>query len=259
MVKWFRDTRFRQAVSYAVDRRALVQNVLRGMGYPETSPYVLNPGTFYYPDFKPYAHDVEKAKALLAEMGLKDTDGDGILDDGQGHKVAFTLTTNSENTVRVETIEFIRKDLQKVGMDVNLLPLSFNLLMDKLNNTYDWEAMVMGMTGTREPQDGANIWLSSGWINQWWPKQKTPSTPWEKRIDDIYALGVQEMNPLKRKDIYREWIQIIHDQQPVIYLTVRERVIALRNKYGNIFPSPWSGLGAPEDPLLHNDAEIFVK
>src|SRR5262249_41950837 len=155
--------------------------------------------------------------------------------------------------------DFIRKDLQKIGMDVNLLPFDFNLLIDKLETTYDWEAMVMGFTGTVEPHDGANLWYSWGRDHMWWPEQKTPSFEWEKEINDIYLAGLQELDHAKRKEIYRKWLMIEQAQQPLIYLACRERVIGLRNKFGNIFPSPWAGLGTQEDPLLHHEEEVFEK
>jgi peptide/nickel transport system substrate-binding protein len=188
-------------------------------------------------------------------MGLKDRDGDGFLEDGDGHKVSFTLVTNAGNNNREESMDFIRKDLQKIGMDVNILALEFNLLVDKLDNTHDWEAMIMGFTGGREPNDGANFWKSSARLHLWWPEQKSPSFDWEKRIDDIFRDGIQELDKSKRKALYREWIQIVQDQQPVVYLTVPERVSAVRNRFGNIFPSP-----APEKAALsHNEEEFFVK
>jgi peptide/nickel transport system substrate-binding protein len=258
-VEWFRDVRFRKAISYAIDRKAIVQNVLRNLGYAQAAPFTLAEGPYKVSGIEPYPHDPEKAKALLADMGLKDRDGSGVLSDDQGRKVAFTLTTNAENNTRLEMMDFIRKDLQSVGMDVNVLPLEFNQLIDKMDNTFEWETMILGFTGTREPEDGANIWRSSSYLHAWWPSQKTPSFPWEKRIDEIYADAMQEMDINKRKQLFTEWVHICIDQQPMVWLAERERVIALRNKFGNIFPSPQPGAGAPEDPLLHNEFEIFVK
>jgi peptide/nickel transport system substrate-binding protein len=254
-VKWFRDKRFRQACSYTIDRKGMVQNVLRNLGYPLAAPFTRAPGPFTQSDIEPYPQDLNKAKALLADMGLKDRNGDGFLEDEQGNKVAFTLVTNAGNNNREEMMDFVRKDLQRIGMDVNILPLEFNLLVDKLDNTYDWEAMIMGFTGGREPNDGANLWKSSARLHMWWPEEKTPSLDWEKRIDEIYRDTIQELDKSKRKAMFREWLQIIHEEQPLVYLTVPERVGAVRNRFGNLFPSP-----APEKEALgHNEEEWFVK
>ncbi len=249
-VNWFRDTRFRQALSYAIDRESQIKNVRRNLGYPEYAPMTLAAGPYKQEGIEPYPYDPEKAKALLADMGLK-PGPDGILQDAQGHQVAFTMNTNSGNELRAETLEFIRKDLERIGIKSNVLLLEFNLLVDKMETTMDWEAIVMGLTGGREPHWGANVWKSEAWMHMWWPKQKTPGFAWEKRIDEIFDTGIQEMDKTKRKAIYREWVQIARDQQPFVYLTVAEQVAAVRNRFGNIFPGEVGG-------VFHNEDEIFV-
>jgi peptide/nickel transport system substrate-binding protein len=253
-VRWFADRRFRQACSYAIDRQAIVRNILRNLGYPLAGPFTVHPGPMHF-DVQPYPHDVEKAKQLLDDMGLK-VGSDGVRVDNQGHEVAFTLTTNAGNNNREAMCDFIRKDLEGLGIKVNVLPLEFNALVDKMDNSHDWEAIVMGWTGSNEPNDGANFWKSSARYHMWWPEQKTPATDWEKRIDEIFYQGVQEFDPVKRKALYREWIDIVAKEQPVVYLTTNERVAALRDKFGNVMPSPWPEYGKP---LLQLEEYLFVK
>ncbi|HEY0008553.1 MAG TPA: ABC transporter substrate-binding protein, partial [Tepidisphaeraceae bacterium] len=249
-VEWFRDPRFRQAISHAIDREAQIRNVRRNLGYPQFAPYTLSPGPFKQEGFAPLPFAPATAKALLAEMGFK-PGSDGKLHDAKGNKLTFTINTNSGNNIREETANFIRKDLESIGIEVNTLFLEFNLLVDKLDNAFDWECIIMGFTGGREPHFGANFWLSSANLHLWWPEQKQPSFPWEKRIDEIFKQGISELDPVKRKALYREWIEIVYREQPVIYLTVGERVSAMRDRFGNVFPSPIGG-------LLHNEEQLFV-
>lgn len=253
-VNWFRDRRFRQAVSYAIDRGSLVRNVLSNLGYPLAAHYTLPPGFFQYPEFQPYPHDPGRAKALLAEMGLADRDGDGILEDAQGNKVSFTVNTNSENNLRVEMANFIASDLRKVGMEVNSLPLQFNLLVQKTDASFDWECLVFGLTGSRDPQWTPNWSKSSGRLHMWWPNQKAPSFDWEKRTDEIFDTAVQELDKAKRKEFYREWLGILYREQSFIYTTTPERVVAVRRKFGNLFPSP----SPLRTAVFHNIEEIYV-
>lgn len=248
-VDWFRDRRFREAISYAIDRDAQIKNIRRNLGYPQNAPQTLSPGPFKMDGFAPRPYDPEKAKALLTDMGFKPGPG-GVVVDSQGRKLSFVLNTNSGNTTREEIVNFIRKDLEKVGIEVIPQFLEFNLIVDKLDNKFDWEAILISFTGGREPHFGANLWKSSGNLHLWWPEQKMPSFPWEKRIDDIFDAGIQELDPVKRKALYREWVQIVYDEQPVVYLTVGERVSALRNRFGNVFPAEVGG-------VVHNPEEIY--
>jgi peptide/nickel transport system substrate-binding protein len=255
-VQWFKDRRFRLAVAHAVDKQAIIRNILQNLGYPLAAHYTVTRGFISFPEYEPYPYDPAKAKSLLAEMGLSDRNGDGILEDAQGNKVQFTINTNSENDLRKEASNFVATDLRKIGMDVNALPLSFNLLVQKTDVSNDWECLYFGLTGSPEPQFGANVWKSSGRLHMWWPNQKTPATNWEKRIDDIFFQAVQELDKNKRKDLYREWVGILYREQPLVYTTTPERVVAVRRKFGNLFPSP-SPLRAI-NAVFHNEEEIFL-
>jgi peptide/nickel transport system substrate-binding protein len=255
--KWFNDRRFRLAVAHAIDKRAIVRNILANLGYVLAAHYTVTTGFFSFPEFQPYPYDPDKARAMLAEMGLKDRNGDGIIEDEQGNKVQFTITTNSENELRKEAANFVATDLRKVGMEVNALPLSFNLLVQKTDVSFDWECLYFGLTGSPDPQWGANVWKSSGRLHMWWPNQKAPATNWEKRIDEIFLQGIQELDRNKRKELYREWVGILHREEPLVYTTIPERVVAVRRKFGNLFPSP-SPLRTV-NATFHNEDEIFIK
>ena len=256
-VKWFRDTRFRQAVAYAINKNTILNNVMRRLAHPIGAPYTVAQGPFRYPQYEPYPYDPAKAKALLAEMGLKDRNGDGILEDEQGNKVSFTINTNAGNTNREQIADFVRNDLKQVGVEANTLFIEFNLMSTKIDSAHDWECFVFGLTGSDEPHWGANIWKSSARLHMWWPNQKTPSTDWEKRIDEIFLQGIQELDKSKRREMYGEWVGIAREQQPFVYLYSPERVVALRNRFGNVFPPP--GPGMAYNIITHNEEEMFVK
>jgi peptide/nickel transport system substrate-binding protein len=256
-INWFRDTRFRQAVAHAINKNVIINNVLRRLAYPISANYTVAAGPFKYPEFGPYPYDPDKAKALLRDMGLYDRNGDGIIEDDKGNRVSFTINTNSGNTNREQIADFVRSDLAKIGMEVNTLFIEFNLMVDKIQTRHDWECFVYGLTGTDDPHWGANVFKSSGRLHMWWPNQKTPSHPWEKRIDEIMFQGIQELDKAKRKELYRELVGILHREQGFIYLYSPERVVGLRNKFGNVFPPP--GPGKAEDVIVHNEDEIFVK
>ncbi|MBN1342040.1 MAG: ABC transporter substrate-binding protein [Phycisphaerae bacterium] len=249
---WFSRTEFRQAVAHAIDKRGIIDTVLNGLGYPQNGPMTFRAGYFYNDKIKDYDYDPRKAKALLAKIGLVDRNGDGFLEDGAGNKVEFTLLTNAGNTIREKISEIVRKDLERVGMKANLLWIEFNTLVTKLDKTFDWEAVLLGLTGGPEPHWGANVWKSSGRMHMWYPYQKEPATPWEARIDEIFVRGIEELDPAKRKALYDEWQMIINEQQPYVYTVAAEDLAAVRDRLGNIFVAPIGG-------ALFNMHEIFVR
>ena len=250
---WFRDVRFRRAVSHAVNRRFIIESIMNGLGYPQYGPMIPESG-FYFasPNIPPIDYDLGRARALLKEMGLEDRNGDGVLEDADGHQVAFNLTTNSENDIRQKMSETIRKDLETLGMRVNFRSMTFNTLITKLDYTYDWEACIMGLTGGPEPAWGGNVWKSSGRLHMWFPREEKPSTPWETEIDRLFAEGMSELVPEKRRDIYFRWQEVVAEQQPFIYTALAERLTCLRDRFGNVFPAPIGG-------VLHNLDEVYVK
>lgn len=250
-LKWFTNVKFRQAVAHALDKEAMIKIVMNGLGYPQHGPMSPSEGFFYTDDVNKYPYDLEKAKKLLREAGFEDRDGDKWLEDEEDHKVEFTLFTNSGNTEREQMAALVRKDLENIGLKVYYTPLQFNTLVSKLDSSYEYDCILLGLTGGIEPHFGSNVWLSHGHLHMWHPKQKEPATPWEARIDQIFIQGVSEMDSKKRKALYDEWQRIVSDQLPLIFTVLPENLVAIRNTFGNLYPTPFG--------VLHNLEEIYLK
>ncbi|HUU69004.1 MAG TPA: ABC transporter substrate-binding protein [Planctomycetota bacterium] len=250
--KWFRNVQFRKAVSYAIDRQKIVDILMNGLGEPQWGPESPSSTFFYNPNVTKYPYDPEKSRQLLAEAGFKDRNGDGFVEDADGNTVEFSLTTNSENTVRVKMAEITRKDMEGIGFKVHFLPMTFNTLVSELDANFDWEAMILGLTGGIEPHFGRNVWHSTGYTHMWFPRQKTPSFDWEASIDKLFDAGVKELDPQKRKAIYDEWQVIAADKLPLIYTVLGQNTEAIRTTYGNIHPTAYAG-------ALHDVERVYVK
>ncbi len=250
-LSWFTNLQFRRAVAHAIDKKKIIEIVMNGLGYPQDSQMSPSAGFFYSPDVVKYEYDLEGAKALLQEAGFIDRNQDGIIEDAQGNQVEFNLYTNAGAEERIQIASLIRHDLTELGMKVNFLALEFNNLVSKLTSTFEWDAIIIGLTGGIEPHFGKNVWVSDGGLHLWYPKQSTPATDWEKRIDEIFSLGVQELDENKRKIYYDEFQRIVSEQLPVIYTVLEPRIFAVRNKFGNLKPSP--------NGIFHNLEEIYVR
>ena len=251
-LSWFQNVNFRKAVAHAIDKPKIIDIVSNGFGYTQSGPMSPSSGFLYNPNTIDYPFDLAKSKVILAQAGFIDRDKDGTVEDPQGHPVEFTLSVPSSGASDREQVSgIIRSDLARIGLKVNVQLLEFNSLVAKLMSSYDWEAVMISLTGGVEPHFGQNVWLSSGGLHMWNPKQDIPDTAWEKRLDEIFTLGVQELEENKRKILYDEFQYIASDKLPVIYTVLGANMYAVRQRFGNLKPSPYRG-------VLYNVEELYV-
>lgn len=251
---WFQDKNFRQAVDYAIDRKNMVFNIANGLGYPLFTPETLN-SIFLNKKLKPYDKNIEKSKELLKKSGFT-WDKAGHLIDKFGNHVEFDLYTNAGNTEREAIGVMVKQDLEDLGMKVNFKPIEFNSLVNKLMASLDWDMVIMGFTGSPlEPNGGKNVWLSDGTLhifNQRLERDaNSPRYAFEKRIDYLYTQGALATKFEDRKKYYDEYQAIVYDEKPLIYIYSPIRIVALRKKFKNIYPTSLGG-------VTHNIEEIWI-
>ncbi len=224
---------FRQAVAHVVDRDTIIDEVEHGHAYPQWSSISPAAGDFHNPDVRRYEYDIARANAILDCMGWVDTDGDGIREDRSGSSVEFTMVTNEGNTVRQAIGSIIHRGLQAIGIGATYEIIPFGTMVFQLTATYDWEAVLIGFGGGPEPHFGIVMWHSGENLHLWHPNQTQPATAWEAQIDELYIKASQELDHAKRVDYYHQAQEIAAENVPLIYTTHGERLIALRNVFGN--------------------------
>ena len=234
---WFQTTEFRRAVSHAINRDAIIEGVFHGLGYPQWSPISPSAGAFHNPDVRRYEYDPVEAGRILDELGWVDGDGDGFREDAEGNPITFTITTNEENSIRTDVMARMREDLHAIGIDARAAARPFGELVDQLTATYDWEAIIIGFTGSPEPHGGISMWHSSGPFHLWNPNQAEPATEWEAEIDGLYVEGSQELDRERRYLYYQQAQAIAAENLPLIYTALPERLSAIRNVFGNTTPT----------------------
>jgi len=269
--RWFRDVAFRRAVAHAIDKESIIRLVHLGLSEPLWSAEPPSNVLFHNPNVRTYPFDLDRANAILDEAGYLDTDGDGVREMPAGTPVRFVLTTNSGNEVREHMCLIIQEDLGKIGLDVTFQPLEFNNLINKLDATCDWEAMVMGLTGGVEPHFGRNVWAVDGSTHMWNQKPSEPSEqkekikwrrsvaaweegvrPWEREIEALFDEGVTIFDREERRQVYFRVQEIVAEELPLIYLTTSKELVAFRNKFIKLKPTPYGG-------VLHNlDTELSI-
>ena len=234
---WFQDSRFRQAVSSALDREGIVRLVYSGRATPIWDQ--VTPGNKLWLDDKIVRPErsLERARQLLQAAGFS-WKSDGALMDAHGDHVAFSILTSSSNAQRTKIATIVQDDLSQLGMTVQVVPLEFRAMVDRLTNTYNYEAAVMGLvSGDADPTSEMNVWLSSGETHLWHPRQEKPATPWEAEMDRLMQQQLVTLDYAKRKSLYDRVQEIVADDLPVICLVSPNILVGAANRVGNFRPA----------------------
>ncbi|QSR85847.1 ABC transporter substrate-binding protein [Methylacidimicrobium sp. B4] len=232
-LRWFQDRRFRQAISYGIDREGMVKGILFGRGQPLWGPESPANTKWFNPRIRQYPFDPARAEQLLTEAGFHRR-GDGTLEDAEGHPVGFTLLTNQENSLRTAMATVFQQNMKALGIDARLQFLDFGALVTKISDSFDYEACLLGLTGGGDPADGMSVFMSKGRLHQWHPSEPEPSTPWEARIDSLMLAQLTTLDETVRKRDWDEVQQILSEEVPYIYLVTPNIYAGLRDKWRNV-------------------------
>jgi peptide/nickel transport system substrate-binding protein len=237
-LKWFRETKFRQAVAHAIDRDSIARSIYAGRAAPNYGYVSKENAKWNNPDIRQYPYDLDKARALLAEIGIRDRNKDGLLEDAGGNIIEVVLNTNTGNTVREKTAVLIADDLKKLGFKLTFQPVEFNSLVDKITTSYDYECILLGLGGGGlDPASSMNVIKSDGYTHQWFPRQTEPSTEWEARLDWLMNAQLKTLDFSERKKLFDEVQEILAEQVPMIYTVAPQVYAAVRADLGNVRPS----------------------
>jgi peptide/nickel transport system substrate-binding protein len=233
----FREQRFRQAVSSAIDREAIVRLVYQGRAYPLFGHVA--PGNHWWLDAnlpRP-PRSLERARGLLREAGFT-WNRDGALLDPAHRNVEFSIVAPSSSPERVQIATIVQDDLRQLGMNVRVVPLEFRAMLDRLFNSRDYDAAVLGLGGgDADPTAEMNVWLSSGGTHIWNLGQSRPATPWEAEIDDLMRRQLTATRYNTRKKLYDRVQEIVAERLPIICIASPHVLVGAKNGLGNFRPA----------------------
>lgn len=237
--KWFNNLNFRQAIAYGIDRDRMINNIYRGLGSKQNSQVSVQ-SPFYNKNLKGYNYDPEKAKKLLSQAGFQYNAKNELL-DSNGNLVQFVLNTNAGNKIREAMGTQIQEDLGKLGIKVDFSPISFNVLVDKMSNSLDWDAIILGLTGGNDPH-APNVWYVDGNLHMFNQEPQPGTQPiqgrvisdWEKQIAALYLQGSQILQFDERRKIYDQAQVLVQEYLPFIYLVNPYALSAVRNRFCGI-------------------------
>jgi len=231
---------FRQALAYSINKQAMSDNIYYGLGTPQWA-WISIPSPFYDPESaKQYPYDLQKAKQMLEDLGLMDTDKDGVrniadrfliaqkactdsVDCAQKfgpedqREIIFPLTTNRGNTLREQMSQQIEHDFKELGIQTPYQPQDFNALVTDLTGGR-YTAIVIGFTGGVDPT-GFNVWKIDGFYHFWRYSSKDNPPEWELRAQQLQEEGarVYDVQEAVQK-YYKEFTRLESENLPVIYL-----------------------------------------
>lgn len=250
-VEWFQNVHFRRAVAHALDRQSLIDIVFGGYAVEQWSPVSAPNRQFLKTDVRTYPYDLEAARQELIAGGF--TWGrDGKLYDANGNHVEFALATNQGNFQRETMATLLVEDLTALGMTVHYNPMDFNLLVNQLTSGEGWDAIIIGLTGSVDPDSGANVWQYDGGLHMWNVGRDEPQTDWEARIHEIFQIGRTILDPEERVQVYYEWQDLVAEYLPLIYGPTPLTFGAARNNVRNVEYTAYGG-------FLHNIHVLWVE
>jgi peptide/nickel transport system substrate-binding protein len=218
----FQDRRVRRALTYAINREAVVQYVLYGLGMVATGPF---PNNMWYgnPHVRPIPFDPEKARQLLAEAGWH-PNRNGILEK-EGRPFRFTLITNNGNDTRRDVAVLIQRQLRDIGIDVNLEFYEWSVFITDYIDARHFDACLLGWSLSVDP-DAYEIWHSSQIEKGFnFISYRNPE------VDRLLVEGRRVYDLEKRKEIYWRIHQLIAEDQPYTFLFVPLNLSVLRKRF----------------------------
>ena len=234
---WMARKEFRQAISYAVDREAFANTVFLGAGVPIWGPITPGNQKWFSPNVPRYGFSVDKAKALLAGLGLANRDADEWLEDEKGTEARFTLLTYRGNSSLERGSAVLREDLRPLGIAVDVVALEQGALTERMVKG-DFEAIAFFFSSSNlDPAMNPDFWLSSGSAHIWNIGQATPATEWEKQVDGLMQKVMSGTDQVERKQVFDQVQKIFAENLPVIYFVAPRMYMGVSSRVGSMSPT----------------------
>jgi peptide/nickel transport system substrate-binding protein len=213
----------RQAMNYAVNKQAIVDNILKGTGVLAVNP--LPPVVWSYTDdLQKYEYNPEKAKQLLNEAGY-----------GDGFKCNFWLPESGSGMQQPVTMgTAIQADLKAVGIDCTIQTFEWGTYLDKVivpPDKAEFDLMEMSWIGDNgDPDNHLYILLSS---EQFPPAGYNMGFYKNPEVDKLLAEARVTLDKAKRTELYQQAQKLIAEDPPWILVDHETQIVAMSNKIKN--------------------------
>jgi len=211
----FADKRVRRALTLALNRGAVIDNIFYGLGeLLAVGESVYSP--YSHPGLKALPFDIEEAKRLLEEAGWKDGDGDGVREkvvDGKKLDFEFELLISASSPDQDAIVRMYREDLLKCGVRAKALPAE-SALWSKAIHERTFDGFIIFWTASLD-NDPRQLWESKRADDS--SSNNYPGFR-SQRADQIFDELITTFDLDRRKALFHEWYEIEFDEQPYTWI-----------------------------------------
>jgi peptide/nickel transport system substrate-binding protein len=224
----FVDKRVRQAMTLLIDRERMIREIWNGVGGVSKGPF--NPQSPAADATNaPWPYDLERAKALLAEAGWKDGDGDGILENSKGEPFEFEATMPSGGDLYDRIGSFMKSACLKAGIRCSIRQVDWAVYTE-VGKARDFDALFLGWQ-TNAPESDVRQMFHSDSIKAGGDNFVQWSSADADRLID---LGRRTLDQAERMKVWHQLERELHDEQPYTFIRVSPWIRFVKRTVGNV-------------------------
>jgi len=226
----FRDKRVRQAMMYALDRDAMIADLLKDQAVKATANLSPAIRQYYESNVRQYDYNPAQAQALLGDAGWK-PGPDGILANAAGERFSVVCDILQGDTVRREQAEMAQGNFRAVGIEMRLRELESTAFWRVgSTGTYDMALFNWTYGGTAGDPDARRALACEGLYNR---------SKWcNKDADRLMDEGARAVETAKRREIYSDLQKLVADEVPFLFISFWKPILLFNKRLKGLPPAP---------------------
>lgn len=223
----FADRRVRQALTMLTNRGEMCERLMVGLATISTGPFHRK-GTQADPTVVPWPYDPDLAISLLTEVGFKDRDGDGVIEDPNGDPFQFKLIYPASSANYHQMALYLKDAYARAGIVLEPDPLEWTIMLQRIDSR-DFDAMTLGWSGTIEG-DPNQIFHSSQ-VGEGGDNYIHLVNP---ELDACIDEARFTLDQDKRMKLWHKVHRILHEEQPYTFLFTQRSVMFIDRRVRNV-------------------------